>query len=236
MFWLLLLSFSFTIIIVLYLASPLALVADITVSGNVHLGEEDILAIANVNPGDHLWRIKIGASRDKLLTNPWISEVIINRVFPNYLAISVQERQGTAVIADTGTSWVASGDGVILEENTDSSLPWITGLILEGLEPGKVLDGQALALALDWLVVLKPLNSQVSELNLSAYPANVVLFTTDGYKVVFPLDTDIEQRVWDLNALLKELRAENTKGVIDFRTAQGKAIFSQWPGNTGPDN
>jgi cell division septal protein FtsQ len=233
--WLLLIFFL-CILTALYLASPLALVQDISVTGNVVLSREEILATAGLDSGQHIWRLNLAKSRDKLSLNPWVLEVRIVRVFPNSLAITVQEREGVAIIADSGEHWVAAGDGIILTPYAGHSLPWITGLAPGQLEPGSSVEGQVAATALEWVIALQPLDSQISELNFSLYPAQVTLFTTDGYKVIFPADSDLEQRVRDLNALLQVLRAENRKGIIDFRSGAGRGVFSPWPGADDGDS
>lgn len=232
-FWLLLV-FSSCVLMALYLASPLALVQDIRVTGNEVLSQEEILTTAGLDSGQHFWRLNLAKSRDKLSLNPWIQEVRIARVFPNSLAITLEERKAIAIIAGLNQNWVAAGDGMVLTANAGHSLPWLTGLAPEELEPGSTVEGQV-AIALDWVMALQPLASQISELNFSMHPIQVTLFTTDGYKVIFAGDADLEQRIWDLIAMLQVLRAENRKGIIDFRTGAGRGVFAPWP-ETGEDD
>lgn len=232
-FWLLLLVFFSISLAALYLASPLALVAEITVTGNEKLQREEILATAGLEPGQHLWRLNLAEGRDKLSAIPWVAEVKIARVFPNILAITLQEREAVAIIPGPDQSWVAAGDGMVLTVNDGWSLPWVTGLTPEAMEPGFALEGQAALVALEWVLTLQPMGSQVSELNFSLYPSQVSLFTTDGYKVVFAADADLPQRVSDLIAMLQVLRGEQHKGVIDFRTGEGRGTFSPWPNGSG---
>lgn len=236
LFWLLLVFFGCILLIGCYLASPMALLTEITIAGNVKLAREEILAITGLEPGQHLWRLNLTENRDKLFTSPWVEEVQISRVFPNSLAITLQERVGVAIITGASGSWVVAGDGVVLAVNEGYSLPWVTGLPLDNLKPGSVLEGQAAAAALDWVFALQSLGAQVSEVNLSDYPVQVTLFTTDGYKVVFASDANLAQRVNDLMAMLQDLRAANLKGIIDFRTGKGRGIFSPWPGNSDIDS
>lgn len=232
-FWLLLLVFFFVVLIVLYLASPLALVADIIVSGNEMLSQDDILVTTGLEAGQHLWRLNLDLGQDKLSTNPWVEEASISRAFPNFLAITVQERDAVAIIPGHDQSWVTAGDGMVLTANDGWSLPWLTGLNLERIEPGHFVEGQVARTSLDWVLALQSLGSQISEINFSLYPTQVSLFTTDNYKVIFGADADLTQRVPDLIAMLQVLRGEHRKGVIDFRTVEGRGTFIPWPNGNG---
>ena len=123
-FWLLLSSFFLAVLIVLYLASPLALVAGITVVGAERLSAEEILSVANLEPGMSLWRLA--------LVNAGTSWPIPDRrsqgkrVFPPL--VTVQERRAMAVLAGTEENWLVAGDGMVLGSYDGLSLPWLTGL------------------------------------------------------------------------------------------------------------
>ncbi|MDD4658489.1 MAG: FtsQ-type POTRA domain-containing protein, partial [Eubacteriales bacterium] len=79
----LLISFIALALFAYYLASPLALVDKVEISGNSYLQPADIQQLAGLEAGMHIWRIKLGASRDKLSANPWVLEARIQRRFPN---------------------------------------------------------------------------------------------------------------------------------------------------------
>lgn len=198
--------------------------------GNEAVSESDVLALTELQPGQHLWRVNLRRCRDKLLANPWIVQAEIARQFPNDLQISIQERSQVAILAQGDMSWIVAEDGMILAENDGSSLPWITGIGVEKAEPGQYLAVQAVDVALTWIDSLQPLGVQLSELNLAQHPAYISIFTTDGYRLLFEPHDDPEDRMDELFALLQEVRGHNQKGTLDFRAGSGRATFSPWPG------
>lgn len=227
---LLILSFAALALFVYYLASPLALVDKIEIIGNTYLQAPDIERIAGLQPGKHLWRTNLAASRDKLAANPWIKEVQVSRIFPNSIRISLTERTGVAVILGTDCNWVLSNDKVVLGENAGFSLPLLTGLELGSLETGITLEGQAIDQALAWTNALQPVSGQISEINFDSFPVIITVFTTDGYKVLFDTLSVPEDKVEDFVILVQELRSSGQKGIIDLRGVQGQGFFIPWPG------
>jgi len=229
-FWLLLLFFSFAALFVAYLASPLALIAQVEVRGNQLLSAKDVQTLSGLEEGMHLWKVKLAACRDKLWENPWLAQVKISRRFPNSIRIDLEERRAAAVMQANGQTWVVAQDGTILTQDDGFSLPWLTGLHADpGLCPGYVLTGQTFKCAFHWVRALEPLSSQVSELNFASYPTSIAVFTTDGYKALFSPAAEPEGNVRDLEIMLLELRKDGAKGIIDFRAGNGKAVFSPWP-------
>ena len=213
-----------------YLASPLALVEQVNIIGNEHLQSADILQVAGLNPGMHMWRLKTAASRDKLMENPWVESARIKREFPNSILIIIQERKGMAIVSGENGNWVVAQDGMALAENQGFSLPWLTGLELEPqLSPGKQVQGKNVQLALGWASAFQSLAGQISEINFSN-PGLISVFTTDGYKALFNPTPVTEEKVQDFTILMEELRRNQQKGIMDFRGLRGRGVFIPWPG------
>ena len=68
---------------------------------------------------------------------------------------------------------------------TGLSLPWLTGLDVGPLEPGALVREEAALCGLGWLEAMSFIDAQISEINVSAYPVSVAIFTNDGYQVHF---------------------------------------------------
>ena len=228
----LLLTFGMLALFAYYLASPLAKVAAVEIRGNSNLQADEILEIAGLQEGMHLWRINLKACRDKLLGNQWVLEAQIERKFPNTISISLSERVGVAIISSNNGNWVVATDKVVLTENNGFSLPWLTGLDLAGLAPGTDLEGQVPDIAFTWATEIQPFAWQVSEINLDSYPSFISVFTVDGYKIIFDPSAVPHEKIQDCVILLEELRRNKKKGIIDFRGMDGRGVFIPWPGNS----
>lgn len=214
-----------------YLASPLALVEKVAISGNSFLQSSHLAELAGIKKGMHMWRLKLREGEDKLKENPWIVSAQIRRQFPNTVSITVEERMGAAIVMTESGNWLVAQDGITLAESTGFQLPWLTGLTLDTLSPGVPVEGRAVGQALIWAGAFQPIASQISEINMADYPVLITLYTTDGYKAIFAADSIPTERVEDFAALLDELRRSKQKGIIDFRGLPGRGIFTPWPGN-----
>lgn len=81
----------------------------VTVEGNSHYSYEQVLALANLAPGDPLlWVTKW--SLHPLATDPWVHSVSVERVWPDTVNIALRER--LPVLTDGVTSW--ADDGTVL--------------------------------------------------------------------------------------------------------------------------
>ena len=97
----------------------------IEVSGNLHYAPSEILALADIAPGDPLlwvnaWRLR------PLAEDPWIAQVRVIRHWPDTLSIAVRER--TPAIVEGAT--VMAIDGTVLAnvpEATKSNLVVLSG-------------------------------------------------------------------------------------------------------------
>lgn len=232
-FIILLSGFFLLTLFVYYLASPLAKVGAIEVSGNEQLTNEEILEITGLKKGMHLWRFPLARSKDKLLASPWIAQAQVRWQFPNSVLVTVVERQGVAVVKCAAGNWVIAEDKVVLAASDGYSLPWLTGLEVNGpLSPGAVVNGKNCERALVWLKALQPLAGQISEINFEDYPVMISVFTGDGVKALFNPFTDPTVRLKDYALLLEELRRTDQKGIIDLRGLHGRGFFTPWPENS----
>ncbi|MBS3933939.1 MAG: FtsQ-type POTRA domain-containing protein [Truepera sp.] len=97
----------------------------IEVSGNVHYSASEIMALADVAPGDPLlwvntWRLR------RLAEDPWIGRVRVIRHLPDTLSIKVWERTPAIVEGNT----VMAIDGTVLPnvpEETKANLVVLSG-------------------------------------------------------------------------------------------------------------
>lgn len=113
-----------------------------------HVSADDIQKLASVEEGTTLLNVDTGAITQRLMKNPWIASVSIDREFPDKLKISVTERKVEAVVVMSSRSvawylgegevWLEpvnldvsegqSADDVALEKATSIGAILITGV------------------------------------------------------------------------------------------------------------
>jgi len=85
----------------------------ITITGNVHHSEADVLQLANVVPGDpFLWLTSQRVMG--LASDPWVQRVSIARVWPGEVHIDIDEREPALLFHDAHGEHVYAYDGTLL--------------------------------------------------------------------------------------------------------------------------
>ena len=93
----------------------LLIVDTIKVGGNNTLEKGEVLTIAGLNPGEHLWFADIGGARARLLKDPMIKDATVKRIYPDTISIVITERKAAAAIVSGGTVAVIDADGCVME-------------------------------------------------------------------------------------------------------------------------
>jgi cell division protein FtsQ len=113
----------------------------ILVFGNQHLSEEEILELADIEPGANIFAVNLGKVRKQLLASGWVAEARVGREIPDRLVIRVREHEPAALL-DLRNKYVLSREGTVIKrwEETDAFLlPLVTGLTYSDIP----LDGEA---------------------------------------------------------------------------------------------
>ena len=105
-------------------------IAAISISGSKEVSREEILTTAGVSGRGSLLFLDAAAARTRLLSNPWIADAAVLKLYPDRLQISVTERQAFALWQKNGRVSVIAPDGTVLEpyiEDRYLDLPLVVG-------------------------------------------------------------------------------------------------------------
>jgi cell division protein FtsQ len=126
----------------------------IEVTGNHRLSEGEVLAEAEVAPGQNCLGVKMDELKARLLGNPWVEAVSIRRVLPDSLVIHVTER--------APLFWVRREGGLFYADRT--------GRIIAPVEPGKFVSLPQLVLGEDSDHLLARLSVLMGDLKRADLP------------------------------------------------------------------
>ncbi len=105
-------------------------IAAISLSGAKEVSREEILTTAGVTGRASLLFLDAAAARTRLLSNPWIADAAVLKLYPDRLQITVTERQAFALWQKDGRVSVIADDGTVLEpfvEDRYVGLPLVVG-------------------------------------------------------------------------------------------------------------
>ena len=105
-------------------------ITEVALSGQHEVGREDILSSAGVTDRSSLLFLDAAKMRAGLLSNPWISEATVLKLYPSRLRIEIKERVPFALWQKEGRVSLISADGTVLEPHVPqrfANLPQLVG-------------------------------------------------------------------------------------------------------------
>jgi cell division protein FtsQ len=102
----------------------------VSLTGSKEVSREEILTTAGVTGRASLLFLDADAARAKLMSNPWIGDAAVLKLYPDRLQITVTERQAFALWQKDGRVSVIAPDGTVLEpfvEGRYVGLPVVIG-------------------------------------------------------------------------------------------------------------
>jgi cell division protein FtsQ len=105
-------------------------IAEISLAGQHEVSRENIIALAGITRRSSLLFLDAAKTRARLLTNPWIADATVLKLYPSRLRISIRERKPFALWQKDGLVSLIATDGTVLVPYVPtrfSSLPLLVG-------------------------------------------------------------------------------------------------------------
>jgi cell division protein FtsQ len=105
-------------------------ISEIALAGEHEVSREDILNLAGVTGRSSLLFLDAAQTRLRLLTNPWIAQAAVLKLYPGRLGIEIKERKAFALWQKEGRVYLIAADGTVLETYVPrrfASLPLVVG-------------------------------------------------------------------------------------------------------------
>jgi cell division protein FtsQ len=105
-------------------------ITEITLTGQMHVKEGEILAAAGVTPATSLLLLDAEDTRQRIAALPWIASVTVQKLYPGRLVVEVKERDAFALWQRHGRLQVIASDGTVIAPHTDprfNNLPLVVG-------------------------------------------------------------------------------------------------------------
>lgn len=218
------LTFAVVVIAIVFLMSVFLRISDISVVGNEHYTDEEIIKAIDIEQGDNLFFFDRFAAISRVFAKlPYVEEVSLERQLPDKVIVTVQECKALAYIAVGDENWTIDRSCKVLGKATDSELGSL--LRIDGFDPGTLLIGERLTSAdgNDELVgFIADVLYQVQERNLSwsivsmdfSDPLGAKLYYGTRFTVVIGGKSNVNHKFAMLDSVLEQLK-EGDAGIID---------------------
>jgi cell division protein FtsQ len=170
------------------LASPDERGLGLSMAGIAHASRTRVMATFNADFGRSVFLMPIAERRRRLLAVDWVEDASIARIWPNQVAVRIQERKPIAFVnirvphGRGARVLLIDAEGVLLEPPAQShfTFPVLAGVTEEQTEPER---RQRVHAMLRLLHELGALGKEISEVN-AAVPENLIIVTrVDGRAV-----------------------------------------------------
>lgn len=184
------------------------------------LSREQILAVSGIREGENIFKVDLSKARDDLSRLSQVERAELERMLPNKIAITIDERKPVAWVAAKGTefptasdgAFLIDGKGILIKSEKQLSeyfhLPVICGYSTENLEAGQMVNAVEMKSALELLQWdADSTRFQIRSIDLSKGYCMVV--TSQSHtQITFGLDR-VAAQMERLGLLLDHVEAKN---------------------------
>ncbi len=119
----------FCIVAAGYLVSEAArsafVVNKVVFSGNAHLSDEELRALAGIKGGESMITLSSAEVYRKISATPWVMSVAVRKELPDKLLVRVKETEPFALLDMKGRLFIVDERGKMLQELRESSMPFL---------------------------------------------------------------------------------------------------------------
>ena len=184
-------------------------IAEVALDGGHEVAREEILVLAGITDRSSLLFLDAARTRARLLSNPWIAEATVLKLYPDRLRIEIRERKPFALWQKDGRIALIAVDGVVLENNVRArfaDLPHVVGKSAEQSAQGFLA-----------LIARYPAIARLTEASIFVAERRWNLRLKDGVEILLPeneaeqalqilIDLDRNQKLLSRDIIAVDLR------------------------------
>ncbi|HZL30737.1 MAG TPA: cell division protein FtsQ/DivIB [Pseudolabrys sp.] len=105
---------------------------EVALSGEHQLARDEILKTAGITERSSLLFLDAAQARARLLTNPWVADATVLKLYPGRLRIEIKERKAFALWQKEARVSLIANDGTVLEPNVPGAFAMLPLVVGEG--------------------------------------------------------------------------------------------------------
>lgn len=221
--------------LVITATSPLFDIKKITVEGNNKITSEEIISLSQININENTYKTNMYKAEQKMLENPYIRSVKIQRKLPSEVLITVKERKATYMI-EYGSGYVyINNQGYILEISSEK----IDVPIIQGAETGaeEFIPGNRLYTEdLEKMSVVIRIMEVASNNDIANLITRIDIENEQNYKILFESEekvayigdgTDLSTKILSIKSILEKEKGIAGEIFVDMDLKNNYPTFRQ---------
>lgn len=138
-----------------FLSSSFFDIQKIKVHNNAYYTAEQVVDMSGLKTGKNIFKTSMRTAKQKLLKDPYISNVTIKRYLPGKVMLELEERREFAAVPYGSSYAILDENGLVLRKtNVEPALPLIVGMTAKTVRAGKPLEVEENAQFTDTLAML----------------------------------------------------------------------------------
>ena len=217
------------------MTSPLFNIKQITVNGNEKITENEVISLSGITLNENIFKTIISKSENKILENPYIKNVKIERKLPTKIEIIIEERK-TNFMLEYGSGYVyINNQGYILEVSSEKlNVPILQGAETdtENFIPGNRLCTEDLK-KMDTVIKImdaannNDIGSLITRIDIQNSENYMIQFEGEG-KVAYLGDaTDLSTKMLTIKAILERETGIEGEIFVDMDLKTNNPVFRQ---------
>lgn len=219
----------------------LLIVDTIKVGGNNTLEKGEVLTIAGLNPGEHLWFADVGGAKARLLADPMIKDATVKRIYPDTISIVITERRPAAAVLSGGTVAIIDAEGCVIEISAQvpENMVEVYGVSSSGFTAGQDLSKDSSFNADALLEILTALSDQdilgiIDYIDMSQ-PLRIEMSTVYGMHVNVGQAENISEKLSNLPAVISKVMEMGYQGGTVDLAVLGDPVYTPQAAETEPE-
>ncbi|MCA1839171.1 MAG: cell division protein FtsQ/DivIB [Actinomycetota bacterium] len=196
----------------------------VEVIGNSRVQAKEVVDAARLRKGANLLQLSTSVVADHVGKIAWIDTVLVERIIPSTIRITVKERKPAATVVIAGKTYLVDPTGIVLEEGGGSGLQ-VEGLPIADPAPGGRISSLAFR---DSLLIFKRLPRSVSTRVAKVHAESVDRLTfelDDGGLIIYGAAEDIDAKNYAITSLMARASADHREiASLDVRVPARPAL------------
>ena len=200
------------------LEDPVFRVREFEVEGNRKISEETVLSLAEIEGMPNLFTLRLKEVAKRLESHPWVDRVRLRKVFPNKIAVQIEEREPVAILPLEELYYIDT-KGVIFATVGDRdayNYPFLTGLTRKALEKDPVGAKHLIMKALEFLRIVDKERvfppEEISEIHMEKMDGIQYFTKTEGLEVKMGWE-QFGEKLRRLSVILADLQKRELSAV-----------------------